>query len=92
MTDASPPRRSPRFASTRWSLVVTAGGDGDDARTALGELAQGYAYPLYAFARRLGRSADDARDLVQSFFAELVEKGGIGRADPPDKITLVVET
>lgn len=80
--DAPPPHRSPRFAPTRWSLVVAAGGTDEAARTALGELAVGYAYPLYAFARRLGRSADDAEDLVQSFFAELVEKGGIGRADP----------
>ena len=52
------------------------------ARTALGELAEAYAYPLYAFARRLGRSPDDARDLVQSFFAELIEKDGLVRADP----------
>ena len=76
----SPP--SPPFRSTRWSLVAQAGGDDDAARTALGELAEGYGYPLYAFARRLGRTPDDAQDLVQSFFTEVLEKDALGRADP----------
>lgn len=70
------------FDSTRWSLVATASGDGETARTALGELARAYGYPLYAFARRLGRSPEDAQDLVQSFFQEVIEKHALERADP----------
>jgi hypothetical protein len=30
-------------------------------------------YPLYIFARRRGRSPEDAQDLTQSFFLHLVE-------------------
>lgn len=70
------------FDSTRWSLVATASGDDEASRAALGELAEAYGYPLYAFARRLGRSPEDAQDLVQSFFAEVIEKQALERADP----------
>lgn len=75
-----------RFHTTRWSLVAAAGrwrpGAADDeVRSALGELAQTYWPPLYAWARRRGASRDEAADLVQGFFAQLVEKGGL-RARP----------
>ena len=77
-----------RFRTTRWSIVSAAGrwrpGQGDeDVRRALGELAQIYWPPLYAWARRRGASRDEAADLVQGFFAELVEKGGL--AARPDE-------
>lgn len=70
------------FRTTRWSVVSTAGrwrpGQADDeVRRALGELAETYWPPLYAWARRRGADRDEAADLVQGFFAELVEKGGL---------------
>lgn len=71
------------FLTTRWSLVARAGAwrAEEDAprevREALGELVEAYWPPLYAFARARGASSDDAADLVQSFFARVVEKGGI---------------
>ncbi len=72
-----------RFATTRWTLVRTAGRqDTASADRALAELCERYWYPLYAYARRRGHDADDARDVTQSFFAMLLEKGGVGRADP----------
>ncbi len=67
-----------RFLTTRWSLVAAAG-DSERAREALGELARAYAYPLYAFARRLGVPAGEAEDVVQDFFARWVEKRDLAR-------------
>ena len=71
-----------RFATTQWSLVAAAAEPRSaPARSALSELCEGYWYPLYAFARRSGASAEDARDLTQGFFAELLEKGYLAQAD-----------
>lgn len=73
----------PHFHTTRWSMVVSAGaGEHTCSRTALSELCQLYWYPLYAFARRRGNAADAAEDLVQGFFAELLEKNWLEAADP----------
>lgn len=65
--------------TTRWSLVRGAGrGSGAEARAALEEMCRIYWYPLYAFVRRSGRSHEDARDLVQGFFASFLERESIG--------------
>lgn len=64
-----------RFATTRWSLIVEAGGAvSQDSRKALGELAQQYWYPLYAFARRRGASPENAQDYTQAFLTRLLER------------------
>lgn len=70
-----------RFRTTHWSVVLAAGGDDVQARTALATLCSTYWYPLYAFARRRGQDPDDAADLVQGFLCELLEKGWVKRAD-----------
>jgi RNA polymerase sigma factor (sigma-70 family) len=63
------------FVTTHWSVVLAAGRDDSTrARPALEKLCRNYWYPLYAFVRRLGHSAHDAEDLVQSFFAVCLEK------------------
>ena len=49
---------------------------------ALGELCRIYWYPLYAYARRRLERTEDAQDLTQGFFAELVEKGHLRAVDP----------
>ena len=68
------PRRT-RFETTRWSLVLAAGGDAStEARVALATLCEAYWYPLYAYVRRQGYEAEDAQDLTQAFFARLLEK------------------
>jgi DNA-directed RNA polymerase specialized sigma24 family protein len=41
-----------------------------------------YWYPLYAYTRRRGYDAEDARDLTQAFFAKLLEKRDLRAADP----------
>jgi len=68
------------FDTTRWSLVLTAGSDG--ACDALEELCEVYWPPVYAYVRRRGYSEEDAKDLVQEFFARVIEKNVIAHADP----------
>ena len=71
-----------RFASTRWSIVAAAGRkESAEARAALAVLCQTYWYPLYAYARRRLARPDDARDLTQEFFAQLLEKDYLQDAD-----------
>lgn len=78
------PGGDPRFLTTRWSLVVqTRDADASPtARAALGSLCETYWYPLYAFLRRRGQGPEEAADLVQGLFAELLAKGDLARADP----------
>lgn len=75
--------RAGRFATTRWSLVLAAG-DASPAHAseALSVLCELYWYPVYAFVRRHGYSADDSADLTQAFFARLLEKHFLRGADP----------
>ncbi len=55
---------------------------GDAQAQALDALCQVYWYPLYAYIRRAGRSPHDAQDMTQSFFAYLLEKRLLTKADP----------
>lgn len=72
-----------QFATTHWSIVLAAGDPTDrDSQQALAELCGAYWYPLYAYVRRRVGDPHEAQDLTQAFFAHLLEKGGIGRADP----------
>ncbi len=67
--------RSASFQATRWTLILAAtGNDGtaSQAHQALSELCRIYWRPLYLFLRREGHSAEDAQDLTQGFFLELV--------------------
>jgi len=48
---------------------------------ALEELCQTYWFPLYAYVRRHGHAKADAEDLVQTFFAKLLEKNFLATAD-----------
>jgi RNA polymerase sigma-70 factor (ECF subfamily) len=71
----NPPEAPYRFATTQWSLVLSARERGlAAANDALAELCTLYWYPLYAFIRRQGYGADEAQDLTQGFFARLLEK------------------
>jgi len=68
------------FASTQWSMVLAAKGDG--ASAAMEDLCAAYWRPLYAYVRRSGRSVEDAQDLIQSFFSRLLEKDYLQHVDP----------
>ena len=75
--------RRPAFVTTHWSVVLKAGrSDTTQARDSLAKLCQTYWYPLYAYVRRRGHSADDAQDLTQEFFARLLELQSLASADP----------
>ncbi len=76
-----------RLPSTRWSLVIRAGETSGDssvrrlARQSLEELCAIYWPALYGYLRRRGRSRQDAEDLIQGFFANLLERDSIAAAD-----------
>jgi DNA-directed RNA polymerase specialized sigma24 family protein len=79
---AEPAGQNAAFVTTHWSLVVSAGQrSSPDAESALATLCQTYWYPLYAFSRRRGYSADNAADLTQEFIARLLEKEFLKSAD-----------
>ncbi len=66
--------RSTLFATTRWTVVCDAARGGDHgAIEALGVLFDTYWQPLYRYARRRGKSKEDAEDLVQGFLAHFIE-------------------
>jgi len=70
MSEIPPPRE---FTTTRWSVVLRAGGASpEEAHAALEQLCSDYWYPLYAFVRRKGHSPEDAADLTLDFFAKLL--------------------
>lgn len=75
-------QRGGTFRTTRWSIVTGAAEDGERRAAALEELCATYWYPLYALARRRGLPAAGAEDAVQGFFADLLARGDVARADP----------
>lgn len=60
-----------------------AAGDGEcaQAQTALETLCRAYWYPIYVYVRRKGYGPDDAEDLTQEFFAQLISKHHLRKAD-----------
>jgi RNA polymerase sigma-70 factor (ECF subfamily) len=63
------------FATTHWTVVLAAGQrHTPQSDRALEELCRTYWFPLYAYARRHGRSKEDAEDLTQAFFARFLAK------------------
>jgi len=62
------------FATTQWSVVLTAQGKSPSAQEALEKLCRIYWWPLYGFVRRQGYAPEEAQDLTQGFFAMLLER------------------
>ena len=77
------PARSDRFAATHWTAVLSAarGHETPQSAAAMAELCRNYWYPLYAFIRRRGHSAEEAEDLTQEFFARLLAKEFLAGVD-----------
>jgi RNA polymerase sigma factor (sigma-70 family) len=81
-TPAAEARPRSVFVTTHWSVVLKAGRqDTPQATGALEQLCRVYWYPLYAYVRRRGYSPPDAQDLTQEFFARLLERNWLARAD-----------
>ena len=75
------PLQDAPFPSTHWSVVVAAGhGSSPNSDQALERLCRTYWYPLYAYVRRRVTDIHEARDLMQEFFATLLEKNYIADA------------
>ena len=53
-----------------------------DSRRALESLCEAYWYPLYAYVRRRVSDVNEAQDLTQAFFVELLRKNYVGSATP----------
>jgi RNA polymerase sigma-70 factor (ECF subfamily) len=71
-----------QFRTTHWSVVLlSAQSELPGSQSALADLCQLYWCPLYAFVRRRGYSAEDAQDLTQGFFLNLLERKSFKRAD-----------
>jgi RNA polymerase sigma-70 factor (ECF subfamily) len=74
---------SAEVATTEWSQVLAArDGSDSEARRALGNLCQTYWQPLYAYIRHQGSDPDEAADLTQAYFTELIEKDFLADVDP----------
>lgn len=72
-----------QFLTTRWSVVLRAGQQVSSERmAALETLCRAYWRPICAFARRKGRSEEDAKDLTQQFFIRLLERNDFIGLDP----------
>src|SRR2546425_6302200 len=72
-----------QFATTHWSVVLAAGDSAaPNAQPALEQLCRAYWYPLYAFVRRRGYGPEEAQDLTQGFFANLLKHHLVAKADP----------
>ena len=71
------------FPETPFSLIRSAGGEGTLAKESLSTIIDIYWKPAYKHVRiRWRRSNEDAKDLVQSFFAAICENDLLAKFDP----------
>ena len=81
--DDNIPRTASQFATTHWSVVLLAGQETSAERTAaLEKLCRAYWQPVCVFARRKGWLEEDAKDLTQQFFADLLARNDFHGLDP----------
>ena len=72
-----------KFLSTHWSLVEDVKQQGDGKLALMDLLIQRYWKPVYCYLRRKGYPNEQAKDLTQDFFHEVVlNRHLIERADP----------
>jgi RNA polymerase sigma-70 factor (ECF subfamily) len=82
ITDAPDAFGQPLFATTHWSVVLTAANEeAPEAAAALERLCRNYWFPLYAYVRRRGYGPEDAQDLTQEFFWRLLDRNWLPQAD-----------
>lgn len=66
------------FLSTRWSMVLSAK---EESEAALERLCRTYWPAVFAFSRRCGDAPEDARDLTQGFFEQLLARRWLDQVD-----------
>src|SRR5215470_7961158 len=73
-----------RFPPTRRSVIEAVGSiDADERERALEMLCAAYWKPIYKYIRlRWNRPADEAQDLTQGFFVEVLERELLEKFDP----------
>lgn len=69
------------FATTHWSVIAACTRGDETADAALAQLCRDYWPPLYSFVRRRGYNPADAQDLVQGFFAYLLQNKAYAQTD-----------
>jgi RNA polymerase sigma-70 factor (ECF subfamily) len=77
------PLKTSHFQTTLWSVVTAASRGGGEGRVAALEvLCRTYWYPLYAHVRQRGHGPEDAKDLTQEFFHQLLQKDWLAELEP----------
>ena len=61
------------FTTTHWSVVLEAQSESPKAQEALEKLCQAYWHSIYSFVQRKGANSEEAKDITQEFFADLLE-------------------
>ena len=69
-----PEKGAVAFTTTHWSVVLEAQGESPAAQDALEKLCRTYWRPIYSFLRRQGFGPEEAKDITQGFFAQLLER------------------
>jgi RNA polymerase sigma factor (sigma-70 family) len=66
-------KRAMPFTTTHWSVVLEAQSESPAAQKALEKLCRVYWRPIYGFVQRQGIGPEEAKDVTQGFFADLLE-------------------
>ena len=61
------------FTTTHWTVVLEAQSESATAQEALEKLCRIYWRPIYSFVQRQGIELEEAKDITQGFFADLLE-------------------
>lgn len=71
------------FNTTLWTVVLEAGGSkSPEAESALEQLCSAYWKPLYSYAYSKTRNPEEAEDVTQAFFTELLERKDVRQVSP----------
>src|SRR6516225_7372188 len=84
MPSENAPIAGGNFPLTRWSMVAAVRSDDPAERArALDRLCDAYWKPVYKYIRlKYSKAPDEAQDLTQGFFAEVLERDLLSRFDP----------
>jgi hypothetical protein len=78
--------RGESFRTTHWTVIeAIQAADGAQRRALLGELLENYWKPVYCYLRRRGLDNEQAKDLTQGFFQEVVLGRELVRSADPAK-------